>query len=48
MSVDSSLLGMWLFAEFPDKFTLLGGAVIFASGVYVARREKAAALQANR
>lgn len=44
----ASLLGMWLFAEFPDKFTLLGGAVIFASGVYVARREKAAALQANR
>jgi drug/metabolite transporter (DMT)-like permease len=32
------LAGWWLFAETPDAFTILGGAVIVGSTLYIARR----------
>ncbi len=35
----AALLGIALFAEWPDAPTLLGAAIIFASSVYIARRE---------
>ena len=35
----ASLAGFFLFAEAPDAFTWLGGAVIFASATYIAFRE---------
>lgn len=35
----ATVLGYVLFAEFPDGTTLIGGAMIFASAVYIAYRE---------
>jgi drug/metabolite transporter (DMT)-like permease len=32
-------LGFWVFGEIPDLFVWLGGAIIFASGFYIAWRE---------
>jgi drug/metabolite transporter (DMT)-like permease len=31
--------GFWLFAEVPDRYTLLGAALIVASSLYIGRRE---------
>ncbi|MGE3066556.1 MAG: DMT family transporter [Hyphomicrobiaceae bacterium] len=35
----TTMLGMVLFAEIPDVFTWIGGAIVFASSVYIAWRE---------
>lgn len=35
----SAVLGLVFFAEYPDEYTLLGGLVIGASGLYIAHRE---------
>ena len=35
-------LGFWVFGEIPDLFVWLGGAIIFASGFYIAWRENQA------
>lgn len=39
----AALLAYWAFSETPDEFTLIGAAVIFASSLYIAYRERAAA-----
>ena len=39
----ASLLAFWYFGEIPDEMTLIGAAVIFGSGLYVAHRESVAA-----
>lgn len=36
----AAIFGFWLFAEFPDFFTWIGGAVIFSSSIYLAYRER--------
>jgi drug/metabolite transporter (DMT)-like permease len=36
----ATLLGYLFFAEIPDLFTWIGGAMIFGSAVYIARRER--------
>lgn len=36
----TALLGVWFFAEIPDLYTWIGAAVIFGSGMYIARRER--------
>ena len=36
----STTLGLILFGNFPDGWTLAGGAVIAASGLYVIHRER--------
>ena len=41
-------IGYWLFAEVPDRWTWLGGAVIFASSVYITYREAIARRRAQR
>jgi len=41
----TTLLGVWFFAEIPDVYTWIGAAVIFTSGLYIARRERLAARQ---
>ncbi|MEQ6202407.1 DMT family transporter [Sulfitobacter sp. HNIBRBA2951] len=38
----TAILGAWFFAEIPDAFTWIGGAVIFASGLFIAYRERQA------
>ncbi|MEM7545823.1 MAG: DMT family transporter [Pseudomonadota bacterium] len=38
----ASLLAFWFLAEVPDRYTLIGAAVIFGSGLYIAHRERAA------
>jgi drug/metabolite transporter (DMT)-like permease len=35
----TAALGYWLFSEVPDIFVWIGGAIIFASSVYIAYRE---------
>ena len=35
----AAVLGFWVFGEIPDTFIWIGGAVIFASGFYLAWRE---------
>ena len=35
-----AIIGFWVFGEVPDKFIWAGGAIIFASGVYLAYRER--------
>lgn len=37
-----AFLGAWIFGEIPDKFTWLGGGIVFASGFYLAWRERQA------
>lgn len=37
-----AVIGFWIFGEVPDQFVWAGGAIIFASGVYLAFRERAA------
>ena len=39
----AALLAFWYFGEIPDEMTLIGAAVIFGSGLYVAHRESVAA-----
>jgi len=39
----ATLLGYYAFAEVPDAWTLVGGAVIIASVTYIAHREGRAA-----
>ena len=43
----TALLGFWLFAEIPDRFTFLGAGVIFAASLYIAARERRAAKAAR-
>lgn len=38
----TALLAAWLFGEVPDLFTWIGAGVIFASGLYIAYRERSA------
>jgi len=35
-----SLLGFVMFAEIPDRFTVLGACIIICSGLYIAHRER--------
>lgn len=35
----ASILGVWFFGEIPDQFVWIGGAIVFASGFYLAYRE---------
>lgn len=42
-----AVLGYWVFGEIPDVFIWAGGAIIFASGVYMAFRERAVARAAR-
>jgi drug/metabolite transporter (DMT)-like permease len=37
--VASILLGYWMFGDLPDFYTILGGAVIIGSGLFVIYRE---------
>lgn len=39
----ATLLAFWFFAEVPDALTLVGAAVIFTAGLYVANRERSEA-----
>ena len=43
----TALNGAWFFSEIPDVVTLIGAAVIFASGFFIALREQKAPPQAN-
>jgi len=36
-----AILGAWVFGEYPDRYVWTGGAIIFASGIYLAYRERA-------
>ncbi|MGE5147888.1 MAG: DMT family transporter [Candidatus Eiseniibacteriota bacterium] len=36
----ATLLGLVVFGEFPDAFTILGAAIIVASGIYIWHRER--------
>ncbi|MFK7944087.1 MAG: DMT family transporter [Paracoccaceae bacterium] len=38
--VSATLLGWWIFGDFPDSLTWVGTAIIVASGVYVFHRER--------
>jgi drug/metabolite transporter (DMT)-like permease len=38
----TALIGEWFFAEIPDIYTWIGAAVIFASGLFIALRERQA------
>ena len=37
-----AVIGFWVFGEVPDRFVWAGGAIIFASGFYLAYRERKA------
>lgn len=39
----AALLGVWLFGEIPDRYTLIGAGIIFCASLYIAHRERAAA-----
>ena len=41
------LVGLFLFGDRPDPFTLVGAAVIIASGLYVLRQETRSAATAT-
>lgn len=41
----TALIGAWFFAETPDVFTWIGATVIFASGLFIAFRERRAQLE---
>ena len=36
----TAIIGAWFFSEIPDVYTLLGAIVIFASGLFIAFRER--------
>ncbi|MCP5088392.1 MAG: DMT family transporter [Rhodobacteraceae bacterium] len=38
----TAMIGAWFFAEIPDKYTWIGAAVIFLSGLFIALRERRA------
>lgn len=38
--VSAVLFGWWIFADFPDRLTWLGAAIIIGSGIYVFHRER--------
>jgi len=38
--VTATLLGFFIFGDFPDRFTWLGIAIIIASGIYISNRER--------
>jgi drug/metabolite transporter (DMT)-like permease len=42
----TALIGAWFFAELPDVYTLIGAAVIFGSGLFIAFRERRVKSQA--
>jgi len=42
-----ALLGWWLFAETPDRWTVLGAGIILAANAYIAHREAVLARQAR-
>lgn len=37
--VFAMIIGVLVFAEIPDRYTLIGSAIIVATGIYIARRE---------
>ncbi|GHF57817.1 DMT family transporter [Seohaeicola zhoushanensis] len=39
----ASLLALWLFGEVPDSYTFIGAGLIFASGLFIAHRERSGA-----
>ena len=41
--VTSTLLGLWVFGDFPDAFTWVGCGIVVAAGLFVAWREQRAA-----
>jgi len=43
----TALIGAWFFSEIPDIYTLIGAAVIFASGFFIALRERQAPSRAT-
>lgn len=40
--IGATLLGYFIFSEFPDPWTWVGAVIIVASGIYIARREAVA------
>lgn len=36
----TAIIGAWFFGEIPDVYTLIGAAVIFSSGLFIAYRER--------
>ena len=36
----TALIGAWFFGEIPDIYTMIGAAVIFSSGLFIAWRER--------
>ncbi len=42
-----TVLGFVMFSEFPDRWTLLGAAIIISSGLYIAHRERVRRRQAG-
>lgn len=36
----ATILGAWLFGEFPDALTFIGAMVIFSAGLFIAHRER--------
>ena len=38
-----AVIGFWVFGEVPDRYVWAGGAIIFAAGIYLGWRERAAA-----
>jgi drug/metabolite transporter (DMT)-like permease len=43
----ATLLGLVMFGEFPDHWTLLGASIIIASGLYIAHRERVRKIKAR-
>ena len=44
----AALLAFWFLGETPDQYTLIGAAVIFSSGLYIAHRERLASKREAR
>ena len=40
LGIASLLLGWWLFGQWPDRWTLVGGAIVIACGLYLLARER--------
>ena len=43
--ISSALVGYLVFNEIPDQYTIIGAAIIAASGIYLIYRERLAALK---
>jgi drug/metabolite transporter (DMT)-like permease len=41
------LLGWWFFGQWPDRWTLVGGAIVIASGLYLLSRERVKGIPAK-